>query len=87
MPSVQPGVKTPRKTAYRGSDLELTDGGVQIESTLGARIRRDRPQRNRSERVLVSDRTQACTYGLTLGSKYASCVFVRVLQSTRGGRV
>jgi len=66
--------------AYQGSNLELTDGDVQIKSTLGARIRRDRPQRNRSERVrLVSDRTQTCTCRLTLDSKYAFRVFAGVL--------
>jgi len=84
---MQPGVKTLWKIDYRGSDLKLTDGDVRVESALGACIGRDHPQCNSPEHALVSDRTRTYTYGLTPNPKYASRVFVRVLQPTRGGRV
>ena len=72
--------------AYQGPDLELTDGDVQIKSTLGARIRRDHPQRDHPRHALVSDRRRACIYGLTLGSKCALWMFAKELWPIRGGR-
>ena len=55
----------------RGPDLELTDAGVGIESTLGARIWRDHPQCNSSRHDLVSNRVEGHDSTLTQGLEYA----------------